>query len=530
MNLLNYIDRWVPSAVKDLFKRDLDLTDAQTSLPLSAFIIVYMLASPIFGSLAERGNRRVLIAIGVAVWSLATAGAAFSQGFASLLLARSLVGVGEAAYATIAPTIIADYFHPDKRNKIFTIFYVATPVGSAIGFALGGLLGEHWGWRTAFLACGLPGLLVALFALIMNDPPRGQFDEHKEDPPPWSKALAILARNKQFVVTVAGYTAVTFATGGIADWFPTFLSRDRGVDMAAAGTFVGAATVVGGLGGTILGGVVADRVKQWTRQGYLCVSGLAMLPAIVLTVVAIYVVRAPTAIFACILVAQLFLWAYNAPVNAMLVNSVSGGMRARARVWPVDLVHSFVWRRREPTVDRGDQRRDPRSAAGARHGATRHHGRCHHLDRRLAHAAGRSFAGSERRASLTRPSATRASPTPLRFQATLLGEALDLCVVERITRDRQNASDVVEVFGRAAFPEELELANDDVLVESAFGHGRSYRGARHSGEAAGLVAGGRTRRMVRMRRGVDSRISRMVPSSATTRSPAAGMCPASAMQ
>lgn len=341
MNLLNYIDRWVPSAVKDLFKKDLNLTDAQTSLPLSAFIIVYMIASPIFGSLAERGPRKLIIAFGVAVWSLATAGAAFATGFGTLLLARAMVGIGEAAYATIAPAILSDFFPPEKRNKIFTIFYVAIPVGSAIGFALGGFLGEHWGWRTAFLVCGLPGLLVALLALVIRDPPRGQFDVVKETPPPWTAALKTLAANKQYVVTVAGYTAVTFATGGIADWFPTFLSRDRGMTMDEAGYLVGLVTIVGGLGGTILGGLVADQVKKITRQGYLAVSGLAMIPAIILAVVAIYVVRTPMAILGCILFAQVFLWAYNAPVNALLVNSVSMGMRARAFGLSILCIHVF---------------------------------------------------------------------------------------------------------------------------------------------------------------------------------------------
>lgn len=330
MNLLNYIDRWVPSAVKDLFKKDLSLTDAQTSLPLSAFILVYMVASPIFGTLAERGPRKILVAAGVAIWSLATAAAALAEGFTSLLVARSLVGIGEAAYATIAPSILSDFFPPEKRNRVFTIFYVATPVGAAIGFALGGFLGAQVGWRASFLICGLPGLLVALAALLLKDPPRGQFDEQQSPPPPWSKALALLAGNKQYVFTVAGYVAVTFATGGIADWFPTFLSRDRGMSLDEAGFLVGLVTVAGGLGGTVLGGLVADRLGPYTRQPYLAVSGLAMIPAVLFAVVAIYVVRAPMAILGCILVAQIFLWAYNAPVNALLVNSVDAGLRARA--------------------------------------------------------------------------------------------------------------------------------------------------------------------------------------------------------
>lgn len=300
-----------------------------------------MLASPVFGSLAERGPRKLLVGAGVAIWSLATAGAALAGSFYALLVARALVGIGEAAYATIAPSLIADFFPPDKRNKVFTIFYVATPVGSAIGFALGGFLGEHWGWRAAFLAVGLPGLLVALLALTMKEPLRGRFDEKKVAPPPWSTALRTLAGHKQYVVTVAGYTAVTFATGGIADWLATFLSRHRGMALDQACFLVGVVTVVGGLGGTVVGGLVADRAKRYTRQAYLAVSGLALIPAVVLTFVALYVAASPAVILGCILVAQFFLWAYNAPVNAIIVNAVDGSMRARAFGVSILCIHLF---------------------------------------------------------------------------------------------------------------------------------------------------------------------------------------------
>lgn len=330
MNLLNYIDRWVPSAVKDLFKEDLKLTDTQTSLPLSAFIIVYMIASPVFGSLADRAPRKVLIAAGVAIWSLATAAAAFADGFATLLVARAAVGIGEAAYATIAPAILADYFPPERRNRIFTIFYIATPVGSAIGFVLGGVLGEHWGWRAAFLAVGLPGLLVALLALVMRDPPRGQFDLESAPPPPWGEALRQLARNSRYLYTVAGYVLVTFATGGIADWFATYLSRHRGFELAEAGGTIGQASVIGGIAGTALGGLLADRLKNRVSEPYLLVSAVAMFPAAALAGVALYVVETPAAIVVSITAAQVFLWMYNAPVNALLVNAVDAGMRARA--------------------------------------------------------------------------------------------------------------------------------------------------------------------------------------------------------
>lgn len=341
MNMLNYVDRWVPSAVKELLKDDLKLTDAQTSLPLTAFIFVYMVASPIFGALAERHNRRVLIALGVASWSLATAAASFAIGFKSLLVARAAVGIGEAAYATLAPAVLADFFPPERRNRVFTVFYVATPVGSAIGFALGGLLGEHFGWRTSFLAVGLPGLLVAALALLMKDPVRGAFDEKPPEPVSWPQAIRQLAKNRVYLMTVAGYTAVTFATGGIADWLPTFLARVRGMVLSQAAYAVGVSAVVGGLAGTALGGFFADRVVKLTRQPYLAVSGLAMLPAVILTTVALFVLHAPMAIVGCMVAAQVFIWAYNSPVNALLVNSVEPGLRARAFGLSILCIHLF---------------------------------------------------------------------------------------------------------------------------------------------------------------------------------------------
>lgn len=330
MNLLNYLDRYVPSAVKDLFKTDLGLTDAETSLPLTAFVVVYMLTSPIFGSLADRYSRKALIAAGVVLWSLATGAAAFATGFWTFLLARALVGVGEAAYATIAPSLISDFYPPARRNRILTLFYVAIPVGSALGFTLGGLIGSTHGWRTAFLVCGLPGVLVALLALLIRDPGRGTFDRKAPEPVPnWSDALRALWRNRVYFYAVAGYTAVTFASGGMADWFPTFLSRHRGMDIGEAGSLVGTITVIGGLGGTAVGGLLADRVAKRTRQPYLAVSAVSMLLATGFATLTL-VVPGKAAVAGCMLAAQFFLWFYNGPINALIANSVPSNMVARA--------------------------------------------------------------------------------------------------------------------------------------------------------------------------------------------------------
>lgn len=341
MNLLNYVDRWVPSAVKELFKADLKLSDAQTSYPLTAFVIVYMIASPIFGSLEARWPRRYVVAAGVAFWSICTGAAALAHGFWTFLIARALVGVGEAAYATLSPSIISDFYPPSRRNRALTIFYVAIPVGAAIGFTVGGKLGEAYGWRTAFLAVGLPGILAALAVLFVREPTRGQFDP----PAPalatsWPAALRALRKNRAYVLTVAGYTAVTFASGALADWYPAFLSRYRGFSTAEAASIVGTTAVIGGLGGTLLGGFGADWLRGKIRQPYLGMSALSMVPATLLAIAAFFVTSS-AAIFTCLLAAQLCLWCYNGPINTMLVNSVAADQRTRAFSLSILMIHLF---------------------------------------------------------------------------------------------------------------------------------------------------------------------------------------------
>jgi MFS family permease len=341
MNLLNYIDRYVPSAVKPLFQEELGFTDAQTAYPLTAFVLVYMLTSPIFGSLADRMSRKVLIALGVALWSLATAGGALATGLVTFILARALVGVGEAAYATIAPSLISDYYPPGRRNRILTIFYVAIPVGAALGFTLGGLIGNAYGWRAALLIVGLPGLIAAGLALLIREPVRGGFDPVPAPAiPSWPDALRVLRRTAPYLFAVSGYIAVTWAGGGMADWFATYLVRARGMDLSAAAGLTGAATVVGGLAGTLTGGLVADRLKGKTRSPYFALSCLTMIPAAGFALLAL-TAGSRIVITGAILLAQFFMWCYNGPINAIIVNSVPAGMRARAVSMSILSIHLF---------------------------------------------------------------------------------------------------------------------------------------------------------------------------------------------
>ncbi|HEX7578656.1 MAG TPA: MFS transporter, partial [Thermoanaerobaculia bacterium] len=232
INLFNYLDRWVvASLVESLKKSDLALNDFQLGLLATGFIVVYTLTAPLFGILGDRGSRPRLLALGVGLWSVATALAGRAQGFVSLFLARSAVGIGEAAYGTISPGLLADYFPKSRRGRVFAVFFVAIPVGSALGYVVGGLVDHRWGWRAAFYVAGLPGLLLALTALTLPDPPRGSQDEEgivPEGPPPSTrKVYRDLFRNTPYLLTVLGYAAYTFAIGGLAFWAPAFLERMR---------------------------------------------------------------------------------------------------------------------------------------------------------------------------------------------------------------------------------------------------------------------------------------------------------------
>src|SRR5213594_2966669 len=180
LNFLNYIDRFILSAVLPRVKSELVLTDFQLGLLANVFLVSYFVASPLFGALGDRLSRPRLMSAGVAAWSMATAAAGFTADFAQLLIARAWVGIGEAAYATISPALLSDYFPRTQRSRAFAVFYVAIPVGSAAGFLLGGTLERAFGWRAAFYAVGLPGIALALLALRVADPVRGGI----EDPSP----------------------------------------------------------------------------------------------------------------------------------------------------------------------------------------------------------------------------------------------------------------------------------------------------------------------------------------------------------
>ena len=344
INLLNYLDRFVVSPLASSLKRDMALTDTQLGLLPSVFLLVYMLTAPLFGSWGDRGRRVYPIALGVALWSVATLLSGLARNYPQLLAARALVGVGEAALVAVAPALLADCFAPAARGRIYAIFNMAIPVGSALGFVLGGQIGAHFGWRAAFFIAGGPGLLLALAALRLPDPPRGVQDGVAESAAAQGAAsgalgrYAQLLRNAPYMAIVLGYAAYTFALGGLAFWMPSFLERVRGFTQGQAGTEFGAVVVLTGFFGTFLGGWLADYALRYSRQAYLWLSGAVTLIA---TPLALLALAAPQrgVYFPALVLSQLLLFMSTGPINAALVSSVAAWQRASAAALCMFTIH-----------------------------------------------------------------------------------------------------------------------------------------------------------------------------------------------
>src|SRR6202171_2810310 len=182
LNLLNYADRNILFAVQPLVQDEFHLTKTQVGYLTSAFLGFYMVAAPFVGPLADRYSRKLIVVLGAMFWSGFTLLTALTHTYGELLIRHTLVGIGEATFVTIAPAFVADLFAEDRRGRIFGIFYLAIPVGSAAGYLLAAALALTYGWRFPFYIGAAPGFLLALAVLFLKEPRRGQFDTLQETP------------------------------------------------------------------------------------------------------------------------------------------------------------------------------------------------------------------------------------------------------------------------------------------------------------------------------------------------------------
>ena len=339
LNLFNYLDRWVVSAVLTPIKEEFHLGDGNLGRINTIFMIGYFVTSPVFGYLGDRASRKWLIALGIFVWSLGTVLTGYAATFAWLLLFRVLVGVGEASYATISPSLISDTFGPEKRNNALTIFYVAIPVGAALGNIIGGEVSAHHGWRNAFIFAGLPGLALALVLLPFREPARGQAEGAAVEKPKPSDAFKLF-RLADYNLVVWGYTAYTFALGAFGVWGPTFLHRVHGVATENAAKFFGVVLVMAGLMGTLVGGLAATAWRRRHDAGYAWMLSLSVVLAAPTAMIA-FMSSDTRVSMACLAAAMFFIFLCTGPVNTLILETVPLNLRASAMALSIFCIHLF---------------------------------------------------------------------------------------------------------------------------------------------------------------------------------------------
>ena len=345
LNLLDYLDRQLLAAVLPPLQQELGLHDEQAGTIATAFMLGYFLTSPIFGYLGDRLPRRWLIAAGVCVWSLGTLLSGHAHGLSSLICFRVLVGFGEASFGTISPGWIADLFPVARRNNAISWFYLAIPVGSALGYILGGLIATHYGWRATFLFAGYPGLLLAFLLFLLREPARGAAEVNGTDQPVpaapagWRAYLQLLTFPR-YLLVIVGYVAQTFAMGGFSFWAPTFLVRVHHMELAAAGGFFGQSLVLTGLVATIGGGYLATAWQRRTGTGYawmLALSSISAAPAAFAAFTLHDLALAKVALTA----SMFLLFVCTGPVNTLILETVPATMRASAVAFSIFAIHLF---------------------------------------------------------------------------------------------------------------------------------------------------------------------------------------------
>jgi MFS family permease len=335
LNLLNYVDRSVLFAVQDLVKAEFHQSDAAFGMLTSVFFIFYMCAAPFMGPLAERFSRKYVIIAGALIWSGATLLTAFTYDFTGLVIRHTLVGIGEASFVILSPTFVADMFPESQRGRVMGVFYLAIPVGTALGYVLGGFMGPAYGWRVPFYVGAAPGALLAFLLFFIPEPPYGQFDHVEKSPN--RDTVRGLIRNPAFLTATFGMAMMTFALGGLQVWMPTFLHRVHGYTLEKANLLFGVSIAVNGLVASLAGGWLSDALLRKTRAAHYLVSAVSLALGIPAMWIAIH--ADGTRMVVAIFVAEFLLLLNTGPLNAAVINSVSAHIRAAALAVNIFIFH-----------------------------------------------------------------------------------------------------------------------------------------------------------------------------------------------
>lgn len=379
INLFNYIDRQVLAAVEPEIRRELDagllesgaapLTEAESrsrmGLLSTAFLVTYMLLAPVFGWLADRYSRWKLIGIGVCIWSLASGASGLDwqlgpvAAYWALFATRCFVGVGEGGYGPVAPAMLSDLYPVSRRGQIMSWFYLAIPVGGAIGYAFGEIVMRSMGWRWAFFLVVPPGLLLGALCFFMPDPPRGQMEAAEAGTRRGIHKYLGLFEIPSFVLNCLGMTAMSFAIGALAFWMPDFLDKRKVADVAGIGprTIFGVITAVSGLLATLAGGWAGDKLRKWNSGAYFLVSGIGMFVGFPMIIAFLYTPFPYAWVF--VFGAVFCLFFNTGPTNTILANVTHPAVRASGFALNILIIHLFGDAISPPLIGRLTEPPDP---------------------------------------------------------------------------------------------------------------------------------------------------------------------------
>lgn len=375
VNFLNYIDRQILPSVAPIMAEKLHLTDTEIGAMEATLLLSFTVLAPLFGRLGDRYSRTKLMAGAAIIWSLATGLTGVMDHFPFLpgpiqihvpliqftmqlsgvaivlCVTRAIVGVGESSYSTITPGLIADYFPPERRATALGIFQAAIPMGFALGYVIGVVLAHFFGWRMAFMIVGVPGLVTAAFVARLREPVRGAYENGQAGPDgisaapeigvtqeSWLKTSWQILRTRDWLISTAGYTALTFVLGAFGTWATILLVRDKGLTVTQAGITLGLVSLFAGAAGTFGGGLLADRLIRKRRNAYFLVCAASSA----LGIIPVFVVLSstnPWVFVPAIFLSVFFLFINNAPFHAILINSVGPLVRATAVALNIVIIH-----------------------------------------------------------------------------------------------------------------------------------------------------------------------------------------------
>ncbi len=334
LSLFNYIDRQVLYSVFPLIKADLRLSDAQLGFLASSFMIVYMCFAPFVGYFGDRIRRPLIIGVSAIFWSISTLFSGLVKNYGQLIFTRSAVGVGEAGYGTVSPSFLAEWFPVGGRARIMATYALAIPTGSAVGYLLGGMLGQHFGWRAAFFIVAIPGMLLGVASLFMKETPEKTLrSEHIP-----FRGYAALFKNRTYLLICISQSIGTFSVGGLAAWMPSYFVRTYGLSVGRAGLLFGAVTVAAGIAGNFTGGWAADWLHRRTKRAYFVVGYMSFFLSVPFGVAAVLASDLNFSL-AMLFFAELFIFAYSGPYHAAIVEIVPVTMRSMAFALDIFILH-----------------------------------------------------------------------------------------------------------------------------------------------------------------------------------------------